>query len=123
MKRLGIAIENEDIDSDLDSLSYFVNEIYIKCNEVGMNPTVVTAWIDDLLNFSTENYGYLYENSEKGMKRVSTKNQNSEKTPLTFVSVISDFVEQKKKELGDLSESEKRWENKSMYMITKRETY
>jgi uncharacterized protein YeeX (DUF496 family) len=87
-----------------------------------MNPTVVTAWIDDILNFSTENYGYLYENGEKGMKRVSTKNQNSEKTPLTFVSVISDFVEQKKKELGDLSEREKKMgEQINVYDYQKRD--
>ncbi len=54
----------------------------------------------DLLNFSTENYGYLYENSRKGTKVSLNKNQTSEKKPLTFISVISDFIEQKKRELG-----------------------
>ncbi len=108
LKRLEIIIENDDIDSDLDSLSYFVDEMYKKCKEVGITPTVVTAWIDDLLNFSTENYGYLYENSRKGTKVLLNKNQNSEKKPLTFVSVISDFIEQKKRELGDLPKREKK---------------
>jgi hypothetical protein len=55
LKELGIIIENDDIDSDLDSLSFFTNEIYIKCKEVGITSTVVTAWITDLMDFSTEN--------------------------------------------------------------------
>ena len=108
LKGLGIAIENDDIDSDLNSLSYFVNEIYKKCEEVGITPNVVTAWIDDLLYFSTENYGYLYESSKNHTERPSNENQNSEKRALTFVSVVSDFVEQKKRKLGDLSEQEKK---------------
>ena len=108
LKGLGIAIENDDIDSDLNSLFYFVNEIYKKCEEVGITPNVVTAWIDDLLYFSTENYGYLYESSKNHTERPSNENQNSEKRALTFVSVVSDFVEQKKRKLGDLSEQEKK---------------
>ena len=107
LKGLEITIENDDIDSDLDSLAFFVNEIYKKCKEKGMTPTVVTAWITDLLNFSTENYGYLYESSKKHIEILSNENQNSENRALTFVSVISDFIEQKKMELGDLSEKEK----------------
>ncbi len=103
LKGLGITIENDDIDSDLESLAFFVNEIYEKCKEKGMTPTVVTTWITDLLNFSSENYGYLYVSSKKNMKMLSNKNQNSEKRALTFVSVVSDFIEQKKRELGDLS--------------------
>ena len=73
LKGLGIAIENDDIDSDLDSLSYFVNEIYKKCEKVGMSPAVVTAWIYDLLNFSTENYRYLYESSKNHTEKPSIK--------------------------------------------------
>ena len=122
LKRLEIIIENDDIDSDLDSLSYFVDEMYKKCKEVGITPTVVTAWIDDLLNFSTENYGYLYENSRKGTKVLLNKNQNSEKKPLTFVSVISDFIEQKKRELGDLSKKGKKiGEEINQYTFQKKE--
>ena len=52
LKGLGITIENDDIDSDLESLDFFVNEIYKKCKEKGMTPTVLTTWITDLLNFS-----------------------------------------------------------------------
>ena len=56
------------------------------------------------------------------MKRVSNKNQNSEKRALTFVSVISDFIEQKKKELGDLSEREKKIvEEINRYELQKRD--
>jgi hypothetical protein len=77
LKGLEIAIENDDIDSDLDSLAFFVNEIYKKCKEKGMTSTVVTTWITDLLNFSSDNYGYLYESSKKNMKSLSNENQNS----------------------------------------------
>lgn len=108
LKGLGIIIENDDIDSDLDSLAFFVNEIYTKCKERGITPTVVTAWITDLMDFSTENYGYLYENDKNGIKMLSTENQNGRKEPLTFVSVVSDFIEQEKKELGDLSKKGKK---------------
>ena len=107
LKGLEITIETDDIDSDLDSLVFFVNEIYKKCKEKGMTPTVITAWIYDLLNFSTENYGYLYEGSKKHTKRLSNKNQPNENRALTFVSVVSYFIEQKKRELGDLTKKEK----------------
>lgn len=75
LKRLEIITEKDNIDSDLDSLAFFVNGIYIKCNEVGITPTIVTTWITDLMYFSTENYGYLYENSKNGMKMLSNKIQ------------------------------------------------
>ena len=107
LKGLGITIENDDIDSDLDSLAFFVNEIYNKCKEVGITPTVITAWITDLMDFSYENYGYLYENSKNHIKRLSNKNQPSEKRALTFISVVSGFIEQKKRELGELTKKGK----------------
>ena len=122
LKGLGIIIENDDIDSDLDSLSFFINEIYTKCKERGITPTVVTAWITDLMDFSTENYGYLYENGKNGMKMLSKENQTGRKEPLTFVSVISDFIEKKKKEIGDLSKNEKKIsEEINQYELQKRE--
>jgi hypothetical protein len=122
LKGLGIIIENDDIDSDLDSLAFFVNEIYKKCKEEGITPIVVTAWITDLLDFSSENYGYLYESSKNYTKKISNKNQNSEKRALTFVSVISDFIEQKKRELGDLSKKGKEIsEEFNRYTIQKKE--
>jgi len=122
LKGLKIIIENDDIDSDLDSLAFFVNEIYIKCKEEGMNPTVVTAWISDLIDFSTENYGYLYENSKTNLKMISNGNQNSEERILTSVSVISDFIEKKKKELVDLSKNGKRIsEEINQYEVQRRE--
>ncbi len=102
LKGLEIIIEKEDIDSDLDSLAFFINEIYTKCKERGITPTVVTAWITDLMDFSTENYGYLYENDKNVIQMLPKENQTGRKEPLTFVSVISDFIEKKKKELGDL---------------------
>ena len=107
LKGLEITIETDDIDSDLDSLAFFVNEIYKKCKEKGMTPTVITTWIYDLLNFSTENYGYLYESSKKHTKILSNENQTNENRALTFVSVVSDFIEQKKMELGDITKKEK----------------
>lgn len=122
MKSLGIIIENDDIDSDLDSLAFFVNEIYRKCKEEGITPTVVTAWITDLIDFSSENYQYLYENSKNDMKMLSKGNQTSGKRTLTFVSVISDFIEKKKKELGDLSKKGKKIsEEINQYELQKRE--
>ena len=121
MKSLGIIIENDDIDSDLDSLAFFVNEIYRKCKEEGITPTVVTAWITDLIDFSSENYQYLYENSKNDMKMLSKGNQTGGKRTLTFVSVISDFIE-KKKELGDLSKKGKKIsEEINQYELQKRE--
>ena len=33
--------------SDLNILTFFVNEICKKCKERGMTPNVVTAWITD----------------------------------------------------------------------------
>lgn len=108
LKGLEIIIENDDIDSDLDSLSFFVNDIYTKCKERGISPTVVTTWITDLMDFSTENYGYVYENAKNGIKMSSKENQTGRKEPLTCVSVISDFIEKKKKEIGDLSKNEKK---------------
>ena len=107
LKGLGITIENEDIDSDLDSLVFFVNEIYKKSKKVGITPAVITAWIDDVLNFSSKNYGYLYEFSKNHNERLSNKNQINKKNPLTFISVVSNFIEQKKRELEDLSEKRK----------------
>jgi hypothetical protein len=107
LKGLKIIIENDDIDSDLDSLSFFINEIYIKCKEGGIAPTVVTTWITDLMDFSTENYGYSYENDKNEIKMSSKENQTGRKEPLTFVSVISDFIEQEKRELVDLSKKRK----------------
>ncbi len=107
LKGLKIVIENDDIDSDLDSLSFFINEIYIKCKEGGITPTVVTTWITDLMDFSTENYGYSYENDKNEIKMSSKENQTGRKEPLTFVSVISDFIEQEKRELVDLSKKRK----------------
>ena len=68
-----------------------------------MTPTVVTSWITDLLNFSTENYRYLYESS-----KIHTERASNEKEALTFVSVVSYFIEQKKRELGDLFEKGKK---------------
>jgi hypothetical protein len=103
LKGLGIIIENDDIDSDLDSLAFFINEIYTKCKERGITPTIVTSWITDLMDFSTENYGYLYKNDKNVIQMLPMENQTGRKEPLTFVSVISDFIEQKKKELVDLS--------------------
>ena len=56
------------------------------------------------------------------MEILSNKNQTSEKRTLTFVSVISDFIEQKKRELGDLSEREKKiGEEINQYELQKRE--
>jgi hypothetical protein len=43
LKGLGIIIENDDIDSDLDSLAIFVNEIYKKCKDESITPTIATA--------------------------------------------------------------------------------
>ncbi len=122
LKGLGITIENDDIDSDLDSLTFFVNEIYKKCKEEGINPAVLTAWIDDLLNFSNENYKHLYESSKKNMEILLDKNQTTEKRTLTFVSVIADFIEQKKRDLGYLSKKEKEIsEEINQYELQKRE--
>ena len=74
---------------------------------MGITPTVVTAWITDLLDFSSDNYGILYESSKNHAKRLSNKNQPNENRALTFVSVVSYFIEQKKRELGDLTKKEK----------------
>ena len=59
---------------------------------------------------------------EKVLKVLLNKNQNSEKKPLTFVSVISDFIEQKKRELGDLSKKGKKiGEEINQYTFQKKE--
>jgi len=107
LKGLGITIENDDTDSDLDSLGFFVNEIYKKCNEYGITPTAVTTWMIDLMYFSTENYGYLYKKDKNRIKMLSEENQTGRKESLTLVSVISDFIEQKKRELEDLVKKRK----------------
>ena len=53
---------------------------------------------------------------------LSNENQTGRKEPLTFVSVISDFIEQKKKELGDLSKKKKKiTEEINQYELQKRE--
>ncbi len=89
---------------------------------MGITPTVTTAWITDLMDFSYENYGYLYENSKNHIKRLSNKNQPSEKRDLTFISVVSDFIEQKKRELGELTEKGKKiGEEINQYESTKRD--
>jgi transposase len=122
LKGLEIIIENDDIDSDLDSLSFFVNDIYTKCKERGISPTVVTTWITDLMDFSTENYGYVYENAKNGIKMSSKENPTGRKETLTFVSVISDFIEKKKKELLDLSKNGKKIsEEINQYELQERE--
>ncbi|WP_415311146.1 hypothetical protein [Candidatus Nitrosocosmicus sp. FF01] len=54
LKKFDIVKENEAVDSDIDDLSFFINEIYLKCKEYGIGPNIITAWITDLLNFTSQ---------------------------------------------------------------------
>lgn len=113
LKKFNIVEENENVDSDIDDLSFFVNEIYLKCNGYGIGPNIVTAWLIDLLNFTVKNYQYLYKVNRKTSPGSSSAliNHIDKNNVVPSVSLISDFIEGKKKELEQLLQAERNTRN------------
>ena len=74
LKGLGIPAESTDIDRDIDGLTFFVNEIYSKCKEYGINSKNIVNWITDLTEFTSKNYLNLY-NSEDSRLQLKDMNQ------------------------------------------------
>jgi hypothetical protein len=109
LKKFKIVEENDYIDSDLDGLSFFVNEIYLKCRGYGIGPNTITSWVVDLLNFTIQNYQYLYniDNSISPSISSASVEQIDENKVLPSVSLISDFIEGKKKVLEQLFKNDK----------------
>ena len=107
LKGLGLTDKSQDIDSDLDSLTFFVNEICKKCNEHGITPNILTDWVTDLIDFASKNYGYLYDNSKNLMPIPPVENQTNIKKIIPFISVISGYIETVKKDLEDQEERKK----------------
>ncbi len=107
LKSLGITDESQDIDSDLDGLTFFVNEIYKKCNEHGITPNILTVWVTDLIYFASKNYGYLNDISKNLTPTPSNENQNNVKKIIPFISMISGYIETIKKELEEQEERKK----------------
>ena len=104
LKGLGIPAESTDIDTDIDGLTFFVNEIYSKCKEYGINSKNIVNWITDLTEFTSKNYLNLY-NSEDSRLQLKDMNQTRVKKIIPFISLISDLIESKKKEVDDLHNS------------------
>jgi hypothetical protein len=101
LKKFNIIEENNDVDSDLNSLSFFVNEIYSRCKEYGLSPNTITFWLIDLLDFTIKNYQYLQKRNNPtslGASSASGEQINKNKV-VPPVSLISDFIEEKKNEL------------------------
>ena len=57
-----------------NSLTYFLNEVYTKCQEVGLTPQQVFDYISDILKFSSEvtisQIPIIYEKNNSGKARV-----------------------------------------------------
>ena len=121
LKRLGIPAESTDIETDIDGLTFFVNEIYSKCREYGINPKNIVNWITDLTEFTSKNYLNLY-NSEDSRLQLKDMNQTRVKKIIPFISLISDLIESKKKEVDDLHNSKNTTIKEiSRYQIQKKE--
>ena len=113
LKKFDIVKENEAVDSDIDDLSFFINEIYLKCKEYGIGPNIITAWITDLLNFTINNYQYLYKGNAKTSSSTSSEivNQIDKNNLIPSVSLVSDFIEVKKRDLEQLLQTERNTRN------------
>jgi hypothetical protein len=54
------------------------------------------------MDFASKNYAYLYESSKNRMPTPSKENQTDAKKIIPFISMISGFIETKKKRIEDL---------------------
>jgi len=105
LKKFNIVVEeNEHIDSDIDDLTFFVNEIYLKCKGYGISPSTVNAWLVDLLNFTIKNYEYLYKEKSHPSGSVEPMGENN---LVPSISLISVFIERKKRELEQIFRDER----------------
>ncbi|VFJ14129.1 hypothetical protein [Candidatus Nitrosocosmicus franklandus] len=96
LKQLQIVEEGEDIDSDLNSLTFFVNEVYYRCKSYGITPKLLTSWIINLLNFDPKKYVDTSNSSTKLSQNNANKVTMNRLLP--FISEISEYIEDRKKE-------------------------
>ncbi len=139
LKNLGIKGEtdcyggNGNNDSDPNKeIILFIEEIYQSCKRLGISPSIVPAWIRDLLDFYGHGYGYGYgyghnNNNRNSLASINdwygqdihveseeycyqqspdTTKPNKQNPPLDdgviFISQIPHYIAQKKKEYGML---------------------
>ena len=109
--------KNKVPDSRGYQINYFVNEIYKSCKNHGIKPSIIIEWIQDLFHFysvisrqsseETINFrNYQNQNSneqeeEKSLKEDLLDDETNNEIPL--ISRVSFFIEQKKKEINQLS--------------------
>lgn len=110
-----------DIIKENYTISDFVDEIYRKCNSLGIRPSIIVGWIQDLFNiFSFDDYDgykindYTIENESQSTKKVIQKGNNTlitkNKTSIDipYISQVSFFIQRKKnhvKQLDNLKKS------------------
>lgn len=75
LKQLQIVDQSEDIDLDLNSLTFFVNEVYYRCKSYVITPKLLTSWIIDLLNFDPKNMWVLVIREQNYHRIMQTKLQ------------------------------------------------
>ncbi len=95
-------------DEDQEQLTYFLKEIYAKCQEVGFTPQQVFDYISDILKFSSEIPisqipHYMKKRIEEKEDLESSIQQLSKKT-----KELTDIQKDKQQELERLSKMEER---------------
>ena len=100
MKNLGV-VDDEGDDEGGDTigkgknigLPTFIEKIYLNCKNLGIPPSIIPLWIKDMLDF------YANPNTDFSPK-LKTDSLSNVKIP--FVSQLSYFIDQKKKQCSYL---------------------
>ena len=107
-------------DEELERVTFFLKEIYTKCQEVGLTPQQVFDYISDLLKFSTEISfsqipSYIKKKIQEKEDLESAVQQLSKKT-----KELTDIQEDKQQELTRLSKMKERMtQNYKMFTSAK----
>ncbi len=105
LKNMGI---EESDDGNFDEFLSFIEEIYLNCKGLGINPSIVPYWIKDAINFfpmRSNNYTNINEPDSENKTPV----QISSQTPL--LSLITEFISQSKIEISKLEQNRQKVKN------------
>jgi hypothetical protein len=104
MKCLGVDDDDRDDSSSIKAngktidFQTFVEQIYFNSKNMGIPPAIIPSWIKDMLDF------YANPNTEFSLK-LKTDSLSDVKIP--FISQLSYYIDQKKKECVDLEDYKK----------------
>ena len=93
-------------DEDQEHLTSFLNEVYTKCQEVGLTPQQVFDYISDILKFSSE---ITISQIPSYMKKITLEKQELENTIQKLSKKINELTslqEEKEHEVQRLSKME-----------------